>query len=242
MRRERGTTLLELLVAVSLVSLVSLGVLYSMRVGLDAMDTTNRRFTRNRRVLGVDRALGAQIAGLVPATTECMGASGVPSGKSILFHGDPGAMRFVSTYSLEEGARGMPKLLEFAIIPGANNEGVRIVVNERPYASTMSARGICGGMSTDPETGTAGPAYVPVQAGAGSFVIADRLASARFLYRETMPAPLFERWRARWISTQWPSAIRVEMTPLDTNPANLHVMTTTIPIRLTVNPLAEYVD
>ena len=108
MRRagERGVTLLELLIAVSLMSLLSLGVLYSMRVGVNAMEKTNDRFLKNRRVLGVEKALAAQINGLMPVTVECLGESGIPGGKAVMFHGDPQAMRFVTSYSLQEGARG----------------------------------------------------------------------------------------------------------------------------------------
>src|SRR5687767_5619311 len=96
---QRGVTLLELLIAVLLMSFLSLGILYSMRVGMIAMEKTNGRFLKNRRVLGVEKALAAQIAGLMPVTVECPGGQG---GKAVLFQGDPQSMRFVSSYSLQE--------------------------------------------------------------------------------------------------------------------------------------------
>ena len=64
---QSGVTLIELLVAVSLLSLLSVGMLFAMRVGLNAMGRTNARVISNRRVLGVERILTQQIAGFVPA-------------------------------------------------------------------------------------------------------------------------------------------------------------------------------
>ena len=81
---QRGVTLLELLIAVALMSLLSLGVLYSMRVGINAMGKTNDRFLKNRRVLGVEKALAAQIAGLMPVTVKCMGGGGAADRKSVV--------------------------------------------------------------------------------------------------------------------------------------------------------------
>ena len=76
---QRGVTLLELLIAVALMSLLSLGVLYSMRVGINAMGKTNDRFLKNRRVLGVEKALAAQIAGLMPVTVEAVHVNQLPA-------------------------------------------------------------------------------------------------------------------------------------------------------------------
>lgn len=238
-RTERGVTLLELLIAVSLMAFLSLGVLYSMRVGIDALDKTTSRFRGNRRVLGVDKALAAQVGGLLPVTVDCIGEGG---GKAVMFHGDPQSMRFVTSYSLEEGARGYPKLLELTVIPGAEGRGYRLVVNERPWAGPFSLRGVCVGMRSNPELGQSGPRFVPIATGPGSFVLADRLAAVRFLYRETLPAPIFERWTPVWIANKLPTAIRIEMAPLDEPGAGLRVLTSTFPIRITANPMYLYAD
>lgn len=242
MRRgnQRGITLLELMIAVSLMALLSLGVLYSMRVGVNAMDKTNDRFTKNRRVLGVEKALAAQIAGLMPVTVECTGGGGTPGGKAVMFQGEPMSMRFVSSYSLQEGARGYPKLLEFTVIPG--EEGMRLIVNEIPYAGPASLRGACIGTQPDPMTGQAAPVFIPIMTRPDSFVLADKLASVQFVYREELPAPLFQKWTPRWVANKLPSAVRIEMVPLDNSAANLHVTTTTIPVRITANPMLVYAD
>jgi len=236
---QRGVTLLELLIAVSLMSLLSLGVLYSMRVGINAMDKTNDRFLKNRRVLGVEKALAAQIAGLMPVTIDCLGAQG---GKAVLFQGDPQSMRFVSSYSLQEGARGYPKLLEFTVIGGEDGKGVRLIVNELPYSGPYSMRGACVGTQPDPLTGQAAALFIPISPRPDSFVLADNLAGVRFVYRDELPPPLLERWTPKWLANKLPTAIRIEMIPLETSASNLQVTTTTIPIRITANPMLVYAD
>ena len=236
---QRGVTLLELLIAVSLMSLLSLGVLFSMRVGINAMGKTNDRFVKNRRVLGVEKALAAQIAGLMPVTIECPGGQG---GKAVLFQGDPQSMRFVSSYSLQEGARGYPKLLEFTVIAGENGNGVRLIVNELPYSGPFSVRGACVGTQPDPLTGQSAALFMPISPRPDSFVLADKLAGVRFVYRDELPPPVLERWTSKWLANKLPSAIRIEMIPLELSPANLQVTTTTIPIRITANPMLNYAD
>ena len=236
---QRGVTLLELLISVSLMSLLSLGVLFSMRVGINAMEKTNSKFQKNRRVLGVEKALTAQIAGLMPVTIECPGGQG---GKAVLFQGDPQSMRFVSTYSLQEGARGYPKLLEFTVVAGENGNGVRLIVNELPYSGPFSVRGACVGTQPDPLTGQSAALFMPISPRPDSFVLADKLAGVRFVYRDELPPPVLERWTSKWLANKLPSAIRIEMIPLELSPANLQVTTTTIPIRITANPMLNYAD
>jgi prepilin-type N-terminal cleavage/methylation domain-containing protein len=238
-RNQRGVTLLELLIAVLLMSLLSLGVLYSMRVGMIAMGKTNDRFVKNRRVLGVERALAAQVAGLMPVTIECPGGQ---DGKAVLFQGDPQSMRFVSSYSLQEGARGYPKLLEFTVIPGEDGVGVRLIVNEVPYSGPFSMRGACVGTQPDPATGQSAALFTPIAPRPDSFVLADNMAGIRFIYRDELPPPVLERWMPKWVANKLPSAIRIEMFPLATSPANLQVTTTTVPIRITANPMLVYAD
>ncbi|MBI2687911.1 MAG: prepilin-type N-terminal cleavage/methylation domain-containing protein [Acidobacteria bacterium] len=241
-RNQRGITLLELLIAITIMALLSAGILYAMRVGVGAMEKTNDRFLKNRRVLGVEKALAAQIAGLMPVTVECLGASGAPGGKAVMFQGDPLSMRFVSSYSLQEGARGYPKLLEFTVITGENGNGVRLIVNELPYSGPYSIRGACVGTQADPVTGQPAPLFIPISPRPDSFILADKLAAVRFLYRDEIPPPLLERWYPKWMFNKLPSAVRIEMVPLETGAANLHVTTTTIPIRITANPMLTYAD
>ena len=64
-------TLIELLVAMTLLSLLAVGVLFGLRIGLNAMERTNDRLMTNRKVLGVERVITQQIAGFIPVKADC---------------------------------------------------------------------------------------------------------------------------------------------------------------------------
>jgi hypothetical protein len=128
------------------------------------------------------------------------------------------------------------------VIAGEAGQGVRLIVNEIPYAGPFSLRGACVGTQPDPLTGQAAPLFIPIAARPDSFVLADKLAAVQFLYRDELPAPLFQKWTPRWVANKLPSAVRIEMIPMDNSAANLHVTTTTIPIRITANPMLVYAD
>ncbi len=242
LRPDAGVTLMELLIAVSLVSFISLGILMAMRVGLNAMEKTNSRFLSNRKAIGVQKILQSQIAGIVPVTAVCRPDGGEASGKFSLFEGRPDQMRFVSSYSLAEASRGYPRLAEFKVIPGENNAGVRLIVNERIYGGPFMVGSLCQGFAPSPE-GAPLPVFPPIQPGPASFVLADKLAYCRILYRETMPPPEPERWSAVWIRPdRLPSAIRIEMAPLAPDGARLQVMTVSALVRVNKWVLGPYAD
>jgi prepilin-type N-terminal cleavage/methylation domain-containing protein len=240
MKNERGVTLIELLIAVTLVSFISVGILMAMRVGLSAMEKTNARFVANRKAIGVQKILESQITGLMPVTADCRPA-GQPGPKFSMFEGRPDQMRFVSSYSLAEAARGYPRLLEFKVIPG-EKEGVRLVVNERIYGGPFMVGSLCTGFAPSPE-GTILPRFVPVEIGPASFVLADKLAYCRIFYRQTMQPPVLERWLPMWtLSDLLPSGIRVEMAPLTADGSRLQVMTVSATVHVNKWVLGPYAD
>lgn len=242
-RNQRGVTLLELLIAVTLMSLLSGGILYALRVGLQALEKTNNRFLANRRVIGVERALQQQLAGLMPVGADCLGPEGVPTGaRTRFFEGRAQSMRFVTNYSLNESARGYPRIVEYSVIPGKDNIGLRLIVNESVYTGPTSLMGHCVGMAVDPERGFPLPIFRRIEPRLDSFVLADKIAGVRFVFLETLPPPVLQRWSSTWSAPAWPAAIRMEIVPLDANPGNLDVATVTIPVRVTADPFKKYAD
>ena len=241
-KREAGTTLLELLIAVTLVSLISVGIMMAMRVGLSALSKTNDKLYANRRVVSVQRIMESEIAGLVPLITECRPDPSQPGPRIPFFEGRPDEMRFVSSYSLQEASRGYPRVLEFRVIPGENGEGVRLIVNELFYAGILSPGTLCAGIGNDPDTGAPFPMMRQVEAGAGSFVLADKLAFCRMSYRAIVPPPVLELWGPVWTRPFFPSAIRIEMAPLAPDPSRLQLSTLTIPVRVFRRHLEPYED
>jgi prepilin-type N-terminal cleavage/methylation domain-containing protein len=239
---EAGLTLIEVVIAVSLLSVLSLGMLAAIRMGFNAMHKTEDRLMENRRVAGAQRILEQELAGLVPAKAICPPESTAPSTPFPFFEGQPQSMRLVSTYSLEDAWRGQPLILEMQVIPGAGGLGVRLIVNEIPYTGAVSAGQSCTGMATDPMSGQSVPQFLPIPVGPQSFILADKLAWCRFSYLEAEPQPLDPMWRPDWAAHAWPLGIRVEMAPLEDPRARLRPLTVTAEIPVNRSPDVNYVD
>ncbi|MBE0657186.1 MAG: prepilin-type N-terminal cleavage/methylation domain-containing protein, partial [Bryobacteraceae bacterium] len=136
---RRGMTLIELLIAVTLVSLLSVGMLHSIRVGLGALEGVQRSVTNSRRALGAQRILELQLNSLLPLRANCIDAGGALGGPRALFAGEANMMRFVTRYSLEGGMRGTPQIVELWVAPGERGQGVRLLMNEIPWRGAVGA-------------------------------------------------------------------------------------------------------
>ena len=95
-RAQRGFTLMELMISITLVAAIATGMLMAMRGGLLSLNRTQNRLDENRRALGVQRILSLQLAGVMPARTGCAGPvesfrlsrnlHGAPDGKHVFDH------------------------------------------------------------------------------------------------------------------------------------------------------------
>lgn len=239
---ERGMTLIELLIAVTLVSLISVGMVMAIRIAFNTQSKTNEHLYSNRRYVAVNNIIDSQINSIMAVTAECIGA-GAPSGKVSFFQGEPQSMRFVSAYSLEEAHRGFPRILEFQVVPGELNQGVRLVVNEHYYNGPYSTGSFCTGMGTNPMVQGPVVQWLPIQTGRQSFVLADKLQFCRMVFLESLKEPPYQRWVPVWSKPYLPAAIRIEMQPLaQQGKQRLPLVTVTAPVRVTRDPLETYVD
>jgi prepilin-type N-terminal cleavage/methylation domain-containing protein len=243
MRRPRaGLTLLEVMIAVALLSFLSLGIMLALRIGLNALDKANRKLMADRRISGAQRILQEQLAGFMPVVGLFALSPDAPGQKFPFFEGRAQSMRFVSSYSLGEAGRGLPQVLEFQVIPG-DADGVRLVVNENIYTGPRSAGRFSLGPGPDPELGVATMRYLPISVGSGSFVLADRLAYCRFAYYGVQIGSPFEQWKPAWVPPdKWPMGIRIEMASLDLNPGNLKPLTITVPVHVDRFAIYDYMD
>jgi hypothetical protein len=105
-------------------------------------------------------------------------------------------------------------------------------VNEWPYTGSRSTGAMVVSQTMDVAMGGLVTKFVPIAAGPRSFVLADKLASCRFVFQEARPGLEIERWVPVWISDHWPTAIRVEMQPLQPEDGQLHMTTFTSPVRI----------
>jgi prepilin-type N-terminal cleavage/methylation domain-containing protein len=233
MKRQAGVTLMELMIAVTLLSLLSVGLLFALRIGLTAYSKTQTRLMDNRRVAGAQRILEQQLEGLMPVVAPCGAAPPGGGANLAFFQGEPQTMRLVSTFSLQQAWRGQPQILEVFLIPGADGKGLRLVVNEIAYQGPAAAGLLC----------TTPGHFLPVMAGPASFVLADKLAFCRFSYlTHPLNATGAPVWVTTWSMPSWPQAIRVEMEPLELDPGRLQPITITAPIRLLRSPEIPYGD
>jgi prepilin-type N-terminal cleavage/methylation domain-containing protein len=248
-RHQAGVTLIEVLVAITLLSLLSVAMLFAMRIGLMAYSKTNAKLMDNRRVAGAQRVLEQELEGIVPAVGPCSGMpetapGSPPNGPPFaFFQAAPQLMRLVSTFSLQQGWRGRPQILELFVIPGDDGEGVRLVVNEVPYSGPLAAGRMCTGVTPEPGMPFSLPRFLPVRSGPTSFVLADKLAFCRFAYLwPPKTAKDTTVWSPSALNPGWPLAIRVEMAPLRPDPSVLQPLTVTAAIHLHLSPAIPYGD
>jgi general secretion pathway protein J len=215
----------------------------AMRVGFMAFSKTTNKLMDDRRVAGAQRVVQEQLEGMMPVVAPCGDVPGTTPAKTAFFEGQPQTMRLVSAFSLQQGWRGQPQVLELFVIPGENGLGVRLVVNEIPYTGPAGTAQLCTGHSRDQLTGGNLAVFAPVQAGPNSFVLADKLAYCRFSYF-TIPIDrtLLPHWTPQWTFSGWPYAVRIEMAPLDPDPSRLQPIAVTAPIHIHRSPEIQYVD
>lgn len=242
-RFQAGVTLVEVLIAVTLLSLLTLGMLFAMRIGLGSLAKVDDKLMTNRRVVGAQRLLENQLEGLMPVKLMQCGKIAYPGNSGpLLFQGDERTMRLVSTFSLQQAWRGQPQILEMFVIAG-DDGGVRLVVNETPYSPVTASAG-CLGMASDPATGQQTPQFAPARISDHTFVLADHLAYCRFWYlvklnRADQPLP---KWLPIAPPGMWPRAIRVEMAPMKADRSSLQPLTVTAPLYMYRVPDIEYGD
>lgn len=234
---EAGVTLIEILIAVSLLSLLSVGVLIAMRIGFNTLDKVDSRLVADRKVSYARRIVESEIAGFT--YTMAVWHPGTPTSRMVPFtQWEPQTMRFVTSYSLQDSWRGRPQMVALQVIPGAEGQGVRLIVNETPYTNSIQAGATIASFDTEGITH-----FAPVLAGPQSFVLADRLAYCRFSYLVPKAQAPYEEWQPEWTTgNALPLGVRIEMGPLDNNPAALHPSTIVATLHVNRTPGVIYAD
>ncbi len=242
MRRTAGITLIEVLIAVTLLALLSVGMMLSMRIGIAALTRTDRKLMENRRIAGAQRILEQQLEGLFPITVPC-GALGESRERFVFFSGQPNTLTMASSFSLQEASRGRPQVLQFFTIPDEDGSGVRLVVNEFPFTGMVGIAPMCVGVDPNGEDGARLARFIPPSAGPKSFVLADHLKWVRFVYLAAPKKPAEPgRWLPTWNVFGWPYGIQIQMQPLEPSPARLQPVTVTAPMYMNRNPGVQYED
>jgi len=228
MRSERGVTLLELMIAVTLVAGLSTGMLMAMRTSLMTYEKTSRKLESNRRFVKTQQILSNQIGAVIPAQGLCVPPEGQPVAMPSFLSGSVNALRLISSYSIAEGARGYPQIVEYRVFP-SDRGGVRLVATEHPYTGPSSTTPFC----------SSGPAP-----GGTAYVLAENLAYCRFSYHEPYnPSTFVETpWLALWDRPALPAGVHIEMRPTVPVAGGLSVLSVTVPIMVDRDPRSVYDD
>jgi prepilin-type N-terminal cleavage/methylation domain-containing protein len=239
---ERGVTLIEILIAVSLLSLLSVGMLVAMRLGFNTMDKTDARLVRNRRVSNSRKIIESELNGFISLMAFYHPRPGEMSPVPF-FESEPESMRFITSYSLEGAWRGSLQIAAMQVIPGERNQGVRLILNETSYAGPEQTGQLILRLEQD-GLGNQLARFGPILPGPQSFVLADRLEFCRFSYLEPRFEAPFQIWRHDWVQPRLlPLAIRIEMAPLNPgNPTELQIGTVTVPLNVNGASGVSYAD
>ena len=237
-----GLTLIEILIAVSLLSLLTVGVLWSMRIGFNTLGKTDDFLIHNRRVANSRKIIENELAGsllvyaaLHPQPNE---TSYVPFVQS-----EPQVMRFVTSYSLEDAWRGIPQLVTMRVIPGDQGQGVRLVMEEAPYLGPEQTGSLVIGREVNEATGMFKLHFADGAITPKAFVLADQLSECHFSYLERLYLPPYQLWRTDWVNgNAIPRAVRIDMLPL--HPENTRLQVSSVSVALPVNKTSGrfYVD
>jgi general secretion pathway protein J len=145
-KTQHGVTLIELLVAITLLGFVSLGLLFAMRIGIGAWQHGDARMAADRAVVTAGDLISAQLAG---AQARNVGWGVREQRVSfLLFDGAADRLQFLTRYSVAGRERGGSYLAEYWFEHNARNE-CRLLYNEYPFRSDNDAAAVVEQLTQD---------------------------------------------------------------------------------------------
>ncbi len=198
-----GFTLLELLVAITVVSLLATAVLFSWRVASSAWQKVNQRLEADRTILAAHQLLQKQMASMIPYPAGTLQGT-----RELFFQGEPETARFVSRYSLERRARS--GLYEIAYQVEQGNDGSkRLLLRETPLQGRDALSETLLGAAMDLEGKIL--KFRPFERDSQVIVLLENLQECRFEYYQARTGLEPEGWVAQWRprEEELPRAMRI---------------------------------
>ena len=213
MHPESGMTLLEVLVALTLLGLLSVGLLMSFQMGADSWQSTRDSLMLDRRIATANQILHSALAGMIPVAGEAPDGRSERLRRFLFFQGEPLSLRFVSSYSVTEGVRGGLHVIELQVVPSPR--GRRVLLNQSPFVGQQGLARFVDGFIRDPALGGVRPRFRPIMPHAGSLVIVDELEDCAFRYLERLPGvELPTTWLPVWTNVrELPQAVAINVLP-----------------------------
>lgn len=202
-KRQRGFTLLELMVSITIVSLLAATALFAWRASVSGWEKANVELERNRTVLAVHELLTEQIASMAPYQAQIE-----RGGQVMFFEGEAETARFVSRYSLRDRAASGLYLVEYHI--AEQKDGTRqLLFQEEPLRGGEELAARIAGLDT--ESGAPRVLFRPFEAGAAALVLLKGLAECRFEYYQAATPNQQGAWTNGWKGSfdELPQAVRL---------------------------------
>ncbi len=136
-----GFTLMELLVSITVVSLLATGILFGWRVASAAWQKAGLHLEKQRKAQATHQLLQEQMASMVPYAARTSQGT-----LEVFFQGEPQAARFVSRYSLVHRARAGLYRVEYQVAAEANG-AYQLLLNETPVAGPEELSALVIGVS-----------------------------------------------------------------------------------------------
>ena len=183
-----GFTLMEVLVSITLMSLISVAIYYGYRIGLDSWSRAEKSLERERNVQFVLDLMSRQLGSMVPYySRQALDGAFVDV---LLFNGTEQGVRFVTTFSVESRSAAGLRLVEYFLGSSREGSGRALLLNEKLLPDDRNlASTVFGGLSRG-EKNSVVAAFRGFSEGENTVALVEGLASAGFEFpRSTRDDP-----------------------------------------------------
>ncbi|MFN8005686.1 MAG: prepilin-type N-terminal cleavage/methylation domain-containing protein [Terriglobia bacterium] len=179
---QGGFTLMELLVSLTIMSLLAVAIHYGFRIGLRAWERGDQRVSRLSALNTAADLLNRQLASMVPYYSR-QNIDETPY-ELLVYQGTDVGIRFVSTFSADgRGSAGL-RLVEYLSIPEEGGTTYSFLINETPFQDDESLGATLVSRLEKKEDGSVLPEFLPIQPTKTSIHLLEGLESVKFAYFE----------------------------------------------------------
>ena len=189
---EAGFTLLELLISVTVLSLLATAVLLGWRVASSAWQRANSHLLHSRSVQESYQLLQEQMASMIPYQVPT-----AEGGLEFFFQGERQTARFLSRYSLTGRTSSGLYRIEYQVAerPGGTKQ---LLLNEFPVRSLEELKGLFVKVETDPDPAARKLQFLPFERGPQTVELFEGLADCHFEYYQPPAPPEPGSWKEQW--------------------------------------------
>jgi len=188
---NRGFTLMELLVSITLMSLIGVAIHSGFRLSLSSWEKSERALQRQRTLQFALDLITRQVGSMVPFHSRQQ-LDGTPI-DTLLFQGSAQGMRFVSSFSSQARAADGLRLVEYFLADSPTGEGKALMMNDTALPDNSELLGKVF-TSFSRSEGYVVPAFSSFVPTSNSVVLAQDLIETQFEFvrkakDEDVPAP-----------------------------------------------------